>query len=68
MGARPRRELPLRVLTSVNMPAVLVEMAYLSNADQERLAQSDAYQVSVAQSILDAVLQFRTYLEAREGR
>jgi N-acetylmuramoyl-L-alanine amidase len=68
MGARPRRDLPLRVLTSVNMPAVLVEMAYLSNADQEKLAQSDAYQVSVAQSILDAVLQFRTYLEGREGR
>jgi N-acetylmuramoyl-L-alanine amidase len=68
MGARPRRELPLRVLTSVNMPAVLVEMAYLSNPGQERLAQSEAYQGNVAQSILDAVLQFRTYLEAREGR
>ena len=68
MAARPRRELPLRVLTSVNMPAVLVEMAYLSNSDQERLAQSEAYQVNVAQSILDAVLQFRTYLEGREGR
>lgn len=68
MGTRPRRDLPLRVLTSVNMPAVLVEMAYLSNADQERLAQSEAYQVSVAQSLLDAVLQFRTYLEARERR
>jgi N-acetylmuramoyl-L-alanine amidase len=50
------------------MPAVLVEMAYLSNTDQEKLAQSDVYQTSVAQSILDAVLQFRTYLEAREGR
>jgi N-acetylmuramoyl-L-alanine amidase len=68
MGTRPRRELPLRVLTSVNMPAVLLEMAYLSNADQERLAQSEAYQLNVAQSILDAVLQFRTYLEARERR
>jgi N-acetylmuramoyl-L-alanine amidase len=50
------------------MPAVLVEMAYLSNPGQERLAQSEAYQGNVAQSILDAVLQFRTYLEAREGR
>ena len=68
MGARPRRELPLRITPSVNMPAVLVEMAYRSNTAQEKLAQSDAYQVSVAQSILDAVLQFRTYLEAREGR
>lgn len=68
MGPHPRRELPLRVLTSLNMPAVLVEMAYLSNTNQEKLAQSDVYQTSVAQSILDAVLQFRTYLEAREGR
>jgi N-acetylmuramoyl-L-alanine amidase len=68
MGTLPRRELPLRLLTSVNMPAALVEMAYLSNAAQEQLAQSDAYQVSLAQAMADAVLQFRSYLEERETR
>jgi len=68
MGTIPRRELPLRLLTSVNMPAALVEMAYLSNAQQEQLVQSDAYQVSLAQAMADAVLQFRSYLEERETR
>lgn len=68
MGALPRRELPLRLLTSVNMPAAMVEMAYLSNAGQEQLVRSEAYQVRLAQAMADAVLQFRSYLEERETR
>lgn len=63
MGAHPRQEAPLRVLTSVNMPAALIEMAYLTNAAQERQARSDAYQTSLAQAIYNAVLRFRSYLE-----
>ena len=65
MSGRPRQEAPLRVLTGVNMPAALVEMAYLTNAEQERLAQSDAYQISLAQAMYDAVVGFRAYLEER---
>ena len=59
MSPRPRQDAPLRVLTGVNMPAALIEMAYLSNADQERLAQSEAYQSSVAQAIYNAIVGFR---------
>ena len=65
MGARPRQEAPLRVLTGVNMPAALVEMAYLSNREQERLAQSEAYQSSLAQAMYNAVVAFRAYLESQ---
>ena len=65
MSGRPRQEAPLRVLTGVNMPAALIEMAYLTNAEQERLAQSEAYQNSLAQGIYNAVLGFRSYLEER---
>ena len=67
MSARPRREAPLRILTGVNMPAALVEIAYLTNTEQERLAQSEAYQNTVAQAIYDAVLQFRAYLEEQRA-
>ena len=67
MGARPRQESPLRVLTGVNMPAALIEMAYLTNAEQERQAQSEAFQVSVAQAIVNTVLRFRPYLEERRA-
>lgn len=65
MSDRPRQEAPLRVLTGVNMPAALIEMAYLTNAAQERLAQSDAYQGSLVQALYNAVVGFRAYLEER---
>jgi N-acetylmuramoyl-L-alanine amidase len=65
MAARPRQEAPLRVLTGVNMPAALIEMAYLTNAEQERRAQSDDFQGAVAQGIYSAVLRFRSHLEAQ---
>lgn len=65
MSVRPRQEAPLRVLTGVNMPAALIEMAYLSNPDQERLAQAETYQMTLAQAIVEGVLRFRSYLEER---
>jgi N-acetylmuramoyl-L-alanine amidase len=63
MSARPRQDAPLRLLTSVNMPAALIEMAYLTNAAEQRLVRSDDYQNAMAQGIYDAVLRFRAYLE-----
>lgn len=63
MSSRPRQSAPLRGISGVDMPAALVEMAYLTNADQERLAQSEAFQTSLAQAMYDAVLRFRSYLE-----
>jgi N-acetylmuramoyl-L-alanine amidase len=65
MSPRPRQDGPFRVLTGVNMPAALIEMAYLSNAGQERLAQSEPYQSSVAQALYNAIVGFRSYLEAQ---
>jgi N-acetylmuramoyl-L-alanine amidase len=64
MAASPRRQAPLRVLTGVNMPAALIEMAYLTNADQARRAQSDDFQAAVAQGLHNALLRFRSHLEA----
>ena len=65
MSPRPRHEAPLRVLTGVNMPAALVEMAYLSNPNQERVAQTETYQSSIAQAIYNAIVEFRTHLESQ---
>jgi len=59
---------PFRVLESANMPAVLVEMGYLSSAGQERQVASGEFQNTLAQAILDAVVKFRGYLDqAAEG-
>ena len=63
MAARPRQDAPIRLLTSVNMPAALIEMAYLTNAADQRLVRSENYQNAMAQGIYDAVLRFRAYLE-----
>jgi N-acetylmuramoyl-L-alanine amidase len=68
MGPSPIRRAPLRVLEGVNMPAVLVEMAYLTNPSQERLARSDDYRNLVAQALFDAVARFRRHLEEQAAR
>lgn len=67
MGPRPRQDAPLRVLMGANMPAALIEIAYLTNAEQARLAQSEAYQNALSQAMYDAVLRFRSYLEERRA-
>lgn len=59
MNARSLQQGPLRVLVGANMPAVLVEVGFLSNPEQEALLASDAYQNNVVQGIVDAVIQFR---------
>jgi N-acetylmuramoyl-L-alanine amidase len=63
MGPRPVQQEPMRVLAGANMPAALVEIAYLTNAKQEQQARAGDYQTSVAQALYDAILRFRSYLE-----
>jgi N-acetylmuramoyl-L-alanine amidase len=63
MGIHPVQQAPLRVLAGVNMPAVLVEMGYLPNTEQEQLAQSADFQALLAQSLFDAIASFRTSLD-----
>jgi N-acetylmuramoyl-L-alanine amidase len=67
MGPRPLQDAPLRVLMGANMPAALVEVAYLTNPEQEQRARADAFQNAVAQGIYDAILKFRAYLEERRA-
>jgi N-acetylmuramoyl-L-alanine amidase len=59
---------PLRILESANMPAVLVEMGFLSNPEQEKQLMLDAFQAGVAQSVYDAVVRFRDSLNGGGGR
>ena len=59
MGPRPLQEGPLRVLMGADMPAALVEMAYLTNPDEEQARKTEAFQNSLTQGIYDAVLRFR---------
>jgi N-acetylmuramoyl-L-alanine amidase len=59
LAPHPIDHAPLRVLESANMPAVLIEMGYLSNPDQEKQLAGNALQTLIAQAILEAVVKFR---------
>ena len=54
---------PMRNLAGANMPAVLIELGYLSNAEEERLLTSNEYQGSIATVLTEAIVAFRNYLE-----
>jgi N-acetylmuramoyl-L-alanine amidase len=53
------QQAPLRVLEPANMPAVLVEMGYLSNPEQEAKMGTPEFQGAVAQSLFEAILRFK---------
>jgi N-acetylmuramoyl-L-alanine amidase len=63
MGPRPLQQAPMRVLSGANMPAALVEMAYLTNAEQEQGVQSAEFQGGLVQAMFDAVVRFKASLE-----
>lgn len=65
---RPVDRAPLRVLESANMPAVLVEMGFLTNTEQEKLLTGNAFQTTFVQAIFDAVVRFRDSLAAGGAR
>jgi N-acetylmuramoyl-L-alanine amidase len=63
MSPRAMQQAPFRVLVGATMPAALVEIGYLSNAEQEGQLTTAAYQDQVAQALLDALTRFREFLE-----
>ena len=62
LSPRPIQEAPFRVLVGANMPAVLVEMGFISNPDQERQMTQPGFQSLVAEAIVAAVIRFRDHL------
>jgi N-acetylmuramoyl-L-alanine amidase len=59
MGPRAMQRAGMRVLTGANMPAALVEMAYLTNRDQAGKARGDDFRNAVADAVYEAVARFR---------
>jgi N-acetylmuramoyl-L-alanine amidase len=52
------KQAPLAVITNALMPAVLVEVGYLSNPDEARLLARPAFQKEAAEAIATAVQHF----------
>jgi N-acetylmuramoyl-L-alanine amidase len=59
VSGTPLRRAPLRLLESVSMPAVLVELVFLSSPAQEKLARTDAFKASAAEALADGIARFR---------
>lgn len=67
MSQRPKQQAPMRLLSAANMPAALVEMAYLTNGPQEMQANTDGFKNGVAQAIFSAITRFRSLTDDREA-
>jgi N-acetylmuramoyl-L-alanine amidase len=59
MSPRAIQQAPFRVLVGANMPAVLVEMGFITNAEQERQLASDTFQTSIVQALVDSIVRYR---------
>jgi N-acetylmuramoyl-L-alanine amidase len=59
MSPRAIQQAPFRVLVGANMPAVLVEMGFITNGQQEKQLQSDEFQSLLVQGLVDAVTRVR---------
>ncbi len=59
MSPHPVQQAPFRVLVGANMPAVLVEIGYLSNPEEEKALATGAHQDRVALALFDAINTFR---------
>jgi len=59
MSPRALQQAPLRVLVGANMPAILVEMGFLTNAQQEKQLAGEAQQNTLVQAFVDGILRYR---------
>ena len=65
VSPRAVQQAPFRVLVGANMPAVLVELGFISNPEQEKQLASDAFQNAAVQSLVESLVAFR---DSRAGR
>ena len=68
MSPRGVQKAPLRVLEGADTPAALIEMLYVSNADQEKAATTDDFKNTLAQALYAAIARFRGFSEDQSGR
>jgi N-acetylmuramoyl-L-alanine amidase len=59
MSPRALQKAPFRVLVGANMPAVLVELGFLTNAEQEQLLAGDQHQTVLVQALVEGIVRYR---------
>lgn len=53
------KQAPFRVLRGANMPAILVELGFISNPEEERKLQDSGYQRQLVNALVRAIVAFR---------
>jgi N-acetylmuramoyl-L-alanine amidase len=61
------KQAPFKVLVGAAMPAVLVEVAFISNAEEEKLLTSEPYQNKVVGALTRGVARYQDQQEKRGG-
>jgi N-acetylmuramoyl-L-alanine amidase len=61
------KQAPFRVLVGAAMPAVLVEVAFISNSDEEKLLTSEAYQSKIVSALVRGVGRYQQQRAQRAG-
>jgi N-acetylmuramoyl-L-alanine amidase len=54
---------PMRSLAGTNMPAILIELGYLTNAEEEQMLSSTRFQNGIALALTEAIAAFRDHVE-----
>ena len=53
------KQAPFRVLTGATMPAVLIEVGFINNPDEEKLMADSEYQLKIASAIFRSIQKFQ---------
>ena len=65
--SRGVKQAPFKVLVGATMPAALVEVAFITNPDEESKIKSEAFQKTVVDALTTAVERYKTDYETRIG-
>ena len=61
------KQAPFRVLMGAGMPAVLVEVAFITNAEEERLLRTEEFQERLAEAMYRGIVRYKARYERRLG-
>jgi N-acetylmuramoyl-L-alanine amidase len=68
MSRRALQQAPFRVLVGANMPAVLVELGFLTNPQQEQQLAGDGHQNVLVQALVEGIVRYRATPAVRESQ
>ncbi len=59
------KQAPFRVLVGATMPAILVELGFLSNPDEEKKLQDPEYRAQLVDALVQAIARYKEVTEAK---